>query len=156
MFRIRNESDKWFKKLGSDEKKLFQTKFDLYYIFFLNGIAHEDKNPQIPGNEATGEIIDYFPKTYSGSKHLIVGLLVITELKRLGVSFDDKSTVEEKFEELVDPESKSKLTNKGFSIMNDYANKGFELLQEEIGDQTDLAPEFLINTFESLKRSFSD
>lgn len=156
MFRIRNESDKWFKKLGSDEKKLFQTKFDLYYLFFLNGIAHEDKNPQIDDSDGTGEIIDYFPKAYSGSKHLIIGLLVVTELKRLGVSLEDKSTVEEKFEELVDPESTSKLTSKGFSKMNDYANKGFELLQEEIGDQVDLAPEFLINTFESLKKSFGN
>lgn len=154
MFRIRVESDKWFKKLKSSEKKLFKTKFDLYYLFFLNGIAHEDKNPQLSGNGGTSEIIDYFPSDYSGSKHLIVGLLVVTELKRLGVSFNDKPSVEEKFQELVDPESKSKLTTKGFSKMNDYANKGFELLQEEIGNQTELAPEFLVNTYESLKRSF--
>jgi len=154
MFRIRVESDKWFNKLRHNEKNIFKTKFDLYYLFFLNGIANIDKNPLLSKKDSTSEIIDYFPSDYIGSRHLIIGMLVITELKRLGIDFSDKINIQEKFHELVDPDTPSKLTLKGFSIMNDYANKGFELLQEQIKDHVDLAPEFLVKVHSILTNSF--
>lgn len=156
MFRIRNESDRWFDELATSEKNLFRTKFDLYYLFYLFGISNMNKNPGASGTESTHDLIDYFPQEYSGFQYMIVGLLVITELKRLGISFDDKESVQEKFEEIVDPESKAKLTSKGFSLMNDYASSGFELLQERIGGRPELATEFLIKVYENLKEDFED
>lgn len=153
-FFIRREADEWGKELQKNE--LIRTQFDLYYILFLKGISTLDKNPKLKDKEALKELIDYFPSDYDGSKNIIVGLLVNTELKRLGIPLDDKENVQKKYNQIVEPESQSKLTAKGFTLMNEYASRGYELLNEELGDKSaSLAPEFLINVYNSLVNEFS-
>ena len=153
-FFIRREADDWGKELYKHD--LIRTQFDLYYILFLKGISTLDKNPKLKDNEALKELIDYFPSDYDGSKNIIVGLLVNTELKRLGIPLDDKENVQKKYNQIVEPESQSKLTAKGFTLMNEYASRGFELLNEQLGDKSaSLAPEFLINVCSDIKGSFA-
>jgi len=152
-FFIRREADNWVKELQKND--LIRTQFDLYYLFFLKGISTLDKNPKLKDKEVLKELIDYFPSDYDGSKNIIVGLLVNTELKRLGIPLDDKENVQKKYNQIVEPESQSKLTSKGFTLMNEYASRGFELLNEELGNKSaSLAPEFLINVYRNLNEEF--
>jgi hypothetical protein len=154
-FFIRREADDWFKELQKNE--LIRTQFDLYYLFFLKGISKLDRNPKMKSSDALKELIEYFPSEYDGSKNIIVGLLVNTELKRLGIPFDHKENVQKKYNKIVEPESQSKLTSKGFVLMNDYASKGYELFNQELGNKSaSLAPEFLINAFRNLNEEFQD
>ncbi|WP_445665124.1 hypothetical protein [Fodinibius sp. AD559] len=154
-FYIRRESEDWYTDLTRDGNELIRTRFDLYYLFFLKGIANQDKNPKNKGSEFVKELIEYFPEEYKGSRNTIVGLLVNSELNRLGISPDDKREVKDKYQQIVEPESQAKLTSKGFSLMNDYASRGYELFQQELGDNpASLAPEFLINAYKNLKKNF--
>lgn len=154
-FHIRREADEWFSELSREGNKLVRTQFDLYYLFFLKGIAKRDKNPKNKGSEFLKELIDYFPSDYEGSRNTIVGLLVNAELIRLGISPEDKKEVKEKYQQIIEPESQAKLTSKGFTLMNEYASRGYELFTEELGNNpASLAPEFLINACRNLKKDF--
>ena len=153
-FFIRREANEWFTELYKNE--IIRTQFDLYYLFFLKGISNLDKNPKLIGSDVLKELIEYFPKEYDGSKNLIVGLLVNTELKRLGIPFNDNENVQKKYHEIVEPEFPSKLTQKGFTLMNDYASRGYELFYLDFDNKSaSLAPEFLISTFKILKEDFN-
>jgi len=153
-FFIRREADNWFKELQKHE--LIRTQFDLYYLFFLKGISKLDKNPKMKNADVLKELIEYFPSEYDGSKNIIVGLLVNTELKRLGIPLDDKENVQKKYNQIVEPESQSKLTTKGFTLMNEYASRGYELFNQELGNKpASLAPEFLINAYRNLYEEFN-
>lgn len=148
MFRISREANSWFEKLNNNENKLFKTKFDFYYLLLMMGLTSLQKKPiESDALDLTRD----FPIEFNGSKLLIIGILVHTELKRLAIPIDNKANVQEKFIELVDPDSSSKLSNRGFSMMNEYTSFGFSLLKERLGSSPELANEFIIDIYKQIK-----
>ena len=102
MFRISREANSWFEKLNNNENKLFKTKFDFFYLLLMMGLTSLQKKPK----EAVAlEFTRDCPSEFNGSKLRIIGILVHTELKRLAIPIDNKANVQEKFIELVDPDS---------------------------------------------------
>ena len=124
-FRLSPGAEQWFSHL--DGKPPFRTKFDLYYLCVMLGLAIGRKA------DSTGpEFIDYFVDTYKASQRLIAGLLTIAELKKLGINMEDKAAVRKVIAEIFDPNGPTGLSDEGMKILNRYASGGFAYLSESV------------------------
>jgi len=135
-FKMRREVFDWFKHI--DGKKPLKTKFDIYYMCFLLGIASGKFSTAVNSKE----FIDYFVPEYQSSQRTIVGLLLYAELNHLGVNLSENTEVKIQIERLIDS-SDSMLTDDGFDRMNSYANEGFNIIFKKVIDKPRNSIEFL-------------
>lgn len=129
-FYLRNDTEQWFSHI-KDQKPYIETKFDLYYFCAMLGLASGRKSSVTGRSEAT-EITKNFVKAYLPVQKLIIGLLIKAELRRLGIDVTEKDQVYEKLNEIVDPDSPTKLTESGLTKLNEYASGGYDVLSEEL------------------------
>ncbi len=131
-FRIRKDAHSWFKYLRPQLK----LDFDEYYYCLIAGLTSRRK---VPANEVsldeTKELIQRIPVEYGKSTNLIIALCLYREIGSLGIKINERSSVNAKINELVDPLSQSRLSSEGESLMNRYAHGGFETLTEWFEDQ---------------------
>ena len=116
-FYLRNDTEQWFSHI-KDQKPYIETKFDIYYFCLMLGLAAGRKCPVTGKSEAT-EFQKNFVKSYIPVQKLIIGLLIKSELRRLGINPTEK-------------DSSTKLTESGVTRMNEYASGGYDILSEEI------------------------
>ena len=122
-FRLPSDADKWFSNLeGQDPHRV---KFDFYYICLILGLALGIKK-DVDGQE----FIDYFVDDYKLSHRLIVGLLILAELKNFGIDISEKKEVRKFIANILDPNSINGLTADGCKLLNMYASSGFYYLQQ--------------------------
>lgn len=140
-FRLRSDAEKWFAEL--DGKEPIKTKFDLYYFCLMAGLSSGRSSEPTKLGVQTRELIDYFIEDYKPAQRLLVGLLVIAELRKAGIGFEEKVAVREVFKRLVSPSTASGLTDEGFKAMNAYASGGYEFLAEARGTKPVSVDEFL-------------
>ena len=138
-FRWKEQARDWFRHL-SNNKTLFKTNFDFYYICLMLGLASGRTNSLSEGVDLTDE----FVTDYKEQQRIIIGLLLRAELARFGLDIKDKSSIRTCLQQLLDPSSTNKLTSAGMSALNEYASGGFDLLVENIHDKPRNGPEFLI------------
>lgn len=139
-FRLRNDAEKWFSEL--DGKEPIKTKFDLYYFCLLAGLA-SGRSADISTGPSSKEIVDDFILDYKPAARMLIGLLVIAEVKRGGIDLDEKASVREVFKRLVTPASNTNLTVDGMRAMNAYASGGYDYLTESRTTPPTSADEFL-------------
>lgn len=140
-FYLRNDTEQWFSHI-KDQKPYIDTKFDLYYFCLMVGLAAGNKSPVTARSEAT-EFQKSFVRAFIPVQKLIIGLLISTELKRLGVDISEKEHVYQRLTELVDPDSSTKLTEAGINKLNEYASGGYDLLTEELSSKPYSVEDFL-------------
>lgn len=138
-FRITNKCRKYFENLyDKDNKRNSQFKFlfDEYYFCLMVGLAAEmyDENAELEPSEIT----DSYPGDYVNSRDYIAGLLIATERKRRGLPESDSAALEKLMVEYLDPESKTRLNDKGEERLNQYAARGIDIMMEEISKPYDL------------------
>jgi hypothetical protein len=81
--------------------------------------------------DASGpEFVGYYVDDYKSSQRLICGLLIIAELKRLGINMTEKAAVRKVIADLFDPNSATGLSDEGMRSLNQYASGGFVYLNE--------------------------
>ena len=124
-FRLSPGVEQWFSHL--DGKAPFRTKFDLYYLCLMLGLASGRR-----ADPAGPDFIDYFVDTYKSSQRLIAGLLTVAELKKLGIDMEDKAAVRKVIAELFDPAAPTGLSDEGIKSLNRYASGGFAHLTEAV------------------------
>ncbi len=131
-FRLRKDAYEWFKHL----RKQLKIDFDEYYFCLMAGLASKRKTAQNEiANDETRELVQNFPGEYKTKGKLIVAQFLVTELKEFGIDLKDRSAVNTKINELVDPLSVSHLSGEGEATINRYAHGGFETLTEWFDDQ---------------------
>jgi len=140
-FRLRTDAEKWFAEL--DGREPIKTKFDLYYFCAMAGLASGRATDAAKLGLATREMVDYFVEDYRPAQRLMIGLLVIAELRRNGIGFEEKAAVRDVFKRLVSPNSPSNLTEEGFRALNGYASGGYEFLAEQRETKPASVDEFL-------------
>ncbi|BBD08434.1 hypothetical protein [Desulfovibrio ferrophilus] len=140
-FYLRNDTDNWFKNI-KDQKPYFETKFDIYYLCLMLGIA-SGKKSKVHGKSETTEFQKNFVKTYIPVQKLIIGLMISSELKRYGISPTEKTLVQEHLASIIDPDVSTKLTDKGLNTLNEYASGGYEILAENFTSKPYDVEEFL-------------
>lgn len=127
-FYLRNDTEQWFSNI-KDQKPYIETKFDLYYFCAMLGLAAGRKSS---GRSEATEFQKNFVKTFLPVQKLIIGLLIKVELRRLGIDATEKDQVYDLLNEIVDPDSSTKLTDAGITKLNEYASGGYDVLSEEL------------------------
>lgn len=129
-FRLRIDAEKWFSEV--ERSPHIRSKFDLYYFCLTAGLASGRSNETQLTGAGSKEFIDYFIDDYKPASRLLIGLLVIAEMKHKGIDVSEKAAVRELFKSLVDANNgNSHLTDDGMRRMNAYASGGFEYLSEQ-------------------------
>jgi hypothetical protein len=127
-FRIRQSVDQWFKHIGPKNNGTLKTKFDLFYLCLLLGLA--DGKPEKVENAP--EFVNNFVTEYQGVQNIIIGLMILAELSRQGINAEEKESVRKVFSQYVDPKAPANLSDAGESKLNEYASRGFDILSKEI------------------------
>ena len=125
-FRLRVDAQNWFSELRRFPQ--FKVLFDLYYFCLMAGLAAERSSDTGLAGAAATDMVEDFTSEHKAGKLLLIGLLVIAELKREGIDVSEKAAVRSMFRRLVDPGNRSQLTDVGTKRMNAYASGGYEYL----------------------------
>ena len=130
-FRLRIDAEKWFSEIYPRSPHI-RSKFDLYYFCLMAGFSSGRSNETQLTGAGSKEFVDYFIDDYKPASRLLIGLLVIAELKYKGIDISEKAAVRSLFKALVDANNGSNnLTDEGMRRMNAYASGGFEYLSEK-------------------------
>ena len=123
------EADDWFKHLFKQGP--IQTKFDLYYMCLLMGLAmgKSDRLRDAP------EFVDSFVADYRSVQRLIIGLFILAEMSRLGLDLTDREEVRKLLNKYLDPASPAHLREEGFTKLNEYAHAGYLAIAMALHDQ---------------------
>lgn len=136
-FRMRQEVEDWFKHISKEEP--LETKFDLYYLCLMMGLATSRFDPLQGG----AEFVDNFVVDYKPVQRLIIGLLLIAEMSRLEINLMDRDKTQDLINTYLDPTQPSHLRDMGFGRLNEYANGGFNEIMENLGDKPHHVEPFL-------------
>lgn len=142
--------ENWFRYIEKQEP--IKTKFDLYYLCLMMGFA----TGKTAKPTAATDLVANFVQDYKSSQRLIVGLLIVAELRNLGVELNDKSEVQIQIKRLLDPHHPANLTEEGFNCMNAYAYGGFNYLAAELKEEPRRVEEFLPMYKKLLKEAASN
>lgn len=134
-FQLSRGADQWF----ADISKHYATKFDLYYLCLVAGLAARRKEDP----EDATDVIDYYPGEFKPRGRLLVALLINAELKNLGIDLQERDAVHRAIAKLVQPTSPSYLTDEGVRLLNKYAHGGFGALREHFADRPRAIETFL-------------
>lgn len=131
-FELRRDAKRWFKAFDRDIKRKTIIQFDLYYFCLMPGFIAKRRNIEIHSDDVD-EMTRDFPNVFRSRGELLVGLLINTELSRMGIDLKERTSVYSKISELVIT-SPPYLSNEGIKRMNHYAHGGFDLLCEIIDE----------------------
>ena len=132
-FELRQDAKQWFKAFDRDIKQKNIILFDLYYYCLIPGFITKRRNIDISPNEVD-ELFRDFPSVFRPRGELLVGLLINTELSRIGIDLKERTSVYSTISELV-VTSPPYLSNEGVKRMNEYAHGGFDVLCENIDER---------------------
>jgi hypothetical protein len=141
-FRLRNDAEKWFSEI--ERSPHVRSKFDIYYFCLMAGLANGRASENQLGSATSKEFIDYFIEDYKPASRLLIGLLVMAEMKYRGIDVSEKGAVRTLFKEVVDANNgNNHLTDEGMRRMNAYASGGFDYLSERRESKPYTVEEFL-------------
>ena len=152
-FRLREDAEKWFSAL--DGKEPARAKFDLYYFCLMAGLASGRTSEPADLGVPAREIIDEFIQDYRPAQRVLIGLLVIAEVRKGGIDLHERAAVRQVFKRLVTPDSKTKLTEEGMRCMNAYASGGYEFLAESL-DTKPVSPEEFLRDYINIMQAAVD
>ena len=145
-FRLPKKCRSYFADItgGRDGTKL-DTLFDGFYLCALVGLAQGklDTNADLE----PGAFVDNYPSDYSESGDYIAGLLISAEAKRQGISPSDADALERLMTQIVESQSKTRLSAYGENLLNQYASRGIDVMIENLAGHTSLE-EFFKDYFE--------
>jgi hypothetical protein len=141
-FRLRTDAEQWFSEIEGSTH--IRSKFDLYYVCLMAGFASGRSSESQLTGAGSRDFIDYFIDDYKPASRLLIGLLVIAEMKYKGIDVSEKAAVRALFKTLVDANNgNNTLTDEGMKRMNAYASGGFEYLAEQRDTKPYSVEEFL-------------
>lgn len=132
-FELRQDAKRWFKAFDQDIKQKTIILFDLYYFCLIPGFITKRRNIDISSSEVD-ELFRDFPNAFRSRGELLVGLLINTELSRMGIDLEERTSVYSTISELVIT-SPPYLSSEGMKRMNEYAHGGFDVLCENIDER---------------------
>jgi hypothetical protein len=139
VFRLRKEARSFFTEI----RNTYETDFQSYYFCLMAGLAARRKAAAALTAD-TVELIDYFPKDFVPTSHLVVALFLRKEIEQYNVSMDERDQVYGIVNRLIDSRAPSCLSDQGFADMNKYAFAGFDILSERFDDKPRSLEMFMI------------
>jgi hypothetical protein len=153
-FRLRKDAEKWFSELQG--RTPFKTMWDMYYFCVMAGFASGRKTDPVSGGRSAPEFVDYVVDDYRPAQRLLIGLLIVSELKKLDISFAEKKDVQNVIQSIVDPQTQTSLKPEGQRLMNAYASGGYDFLAEKRPTKPYRTVEFLRDYNQLLSEFLTD
>lgn len=132
-FELRQDAKRWFKAFDRDIRQKTIIQFDLYYFCLIPGFITKRRNIEINSDDVD-EMTRDFPSVFRSRGELLVGLLINTELSRMGIDLQERTSVYRIISDLVIT-SPPYLSNEGIKKMNYYAHGGFDVLCEQMDER---------------------
>lgn len=145
-FRRHNDLQRWTNEFraSSNERErtspIFRIDFNTFYYSFLVGVSQNQRSKDLRN---TTDMVSNFPENFRATKNQIIGVLIYSYTRELGIQLDDKESLKNMVSSLIDVERKN-LSSEGFKRVNEYAYAGFEIIESNI--------EFGQNPFKALEK----
>lgn len=146
-FRLPKKASQWFRHI-QNRNSGFELEFDSYYFCLISGLSTGKKH-NLPNTETT-EFVQQFPNEYKPNRHLIIALFLNAELKSLGISLEERTTLNKQLTKLIDPVSSTGLSDDGMREMNRYAYGGFRELENHFPEPPRTLDGFLVGYYQFL------
>ncbi len=144
-FSMSNDAKKYLNKLEESKHGKFKVQFDFYYLCLIAGLLNETTSG------CKGEkFIDDFPGIYVMQREQIIGLLIATQISRDKVDIQNRERIERLMLKLVKPDSPTRLSEEGETLMNQYAENGFKRIVEKIPTPPNNLDTFLVSYCERI------
>ena len=130
-FRLSTEARSYYRQIN--EKSTtgeFDSLWDQYYLSAMPGIKDRSRVPEDdePGEEFVTDVI----QAYDDQKYEIYSTLIVAEIEREGIPWDEKQEIQDMMLKILDSSSHTRLSNYGTTVLNCYAEKGFRLIRSDI------------------------
>ena len=126
-----------FGRIGARGKQTVGNKFDVYFLCLNVGLSEA----KILDGEITEEVTRYPPRPYTkpNVQSQLFAALVSSELERKGVRFrGNREQIKNIMIKMIDLRDNYDLSEDGYTLLNKYANKGFQLISKKITKPKDL------------------
>lgn len=126
MFRLSNETKSYFKTLKS---KLKLEDFAVYYYCAVIGLLSKEFS-EVPHNADV--FVQRVPSDFWGTIYYeLILLLISTEIKRIGTDYRDRTAMKNLCNDILSSEGYTSLTDNGIKLLNQYCQKGFEIIKQK-------------------------
>lgn len=130
-FRLSTEARSYYRQIN--EKSTtgeFDSLWDQYYLSAMAGIKDRSRVPEDdePGEEFVTDVI----QAYDDQKYEIYSTLIVAEIEREGIPWDEKQEIQDMMLKILDSSSHTRLSEYGTTVLNCYAEKGFRLIRSDI------------------------
>ncbi len=129
-FRLPKKCRSYFSDITGRDETLLDTLFDGYYLCALIGLAQGKLNTN--ADLEASEFLDYYPADYAESGDYIAGLLIAAEAKRKAIPVNDANALEKLMTQLVESQSRTRLSVEGENLLNQYADRGIDVIMERM------------------------
>lgn len=131
-FILSSDARGYFREINkkSDFGEL-DTVWDQYYFSAMIGFRARKRVPEDdePSEEPfTTDVI----LPYQDQKYEIYSAMVVAEIERKGIPWNEQDEIKELMMSLLDSESHTRLTPHGATILNCYAERGSKIIRKEI------------------------
>jgi len=130
-FRLSTEARSYYRQINERSTTgEFDSLWDQYYLSAMAGIKDRSRVPEDdePAEEFVADVI----QDYEDQKYEIYSTLIVAEIEREGIPWDEKDEIREMMLKILDSSSHTRLSNYGTTVLNCYAEKGFRLVRSEI------------------------
>lgn len=129
----------------------FKHKLQFYWLCCQVGIYHSN-SCKLPSKEKIQDVHDRFPSTLKDHADQIRGIVFHSYLKNQGTTIDNDKQVMDQLRLFFSDTEPSKLSSIGMKYMDELAEGGFRIIDDEIGTQVEMSI-FLINYIDILKKA---
>lgn len=134
-FRLSRDAKAYFKKIDDESSTgTFESMWDYYYLCLMIGFR-DGKLGEEPNTE---DFYDRFHSSYDSSKYQIIASLVSAEIRRQGIIITDGEDIRKLMLDLLDKDTTTSVSTNGLKLMNRYADRGFNIINEKIPDPREM------------------
>ena len=152
-FLFHNDARRFFEKIGLEGRKggksnsgIFRTYLDAYWLCAQIGIKNEEF--EAPVKKEAPELTRTFAGETASHANLIRGVGFYLHCKKKSMTDKDEDLLKE-MTKFFSNEHMS-LNDAGFDLFNGYANGGFNLIHERVGDHCTELSTLLLECYEML------
>lgn len=130
-FRLSTEARSYYRQINEKSTTgQFDSLWDQYYLSAIAGIKDRSRvsEDDEPGEEFVTDVI----QAYDDQKYEIYSTLIVAEIDREGIPWDEKQEIQDMMLKILDSSSHTRLSDYGTTVLNCYAEKGFRLMRSDI------------------------
>ena len=148
-FRLSTEARSYYRQINERSTTgEFDNLWDQYYLSAMASIKDRSRVPE--DEEPAEEFVTDVIQDYEDQKYEIYSILIVAEIEREGIPWDEKDEIRDMMLKILDSSSHTRLSDYGTTVLNCYAEKGFRLIRSEITAPPEL-DEFLEQYHEYLE-----